>query len=160
MQEQLKNLVKQKSVSSLKFKDGETIESILREAAEELKDCIYEELAEIYKRKPSEWYTRAFMLSKSLDEMVNFDPKKNTVTIKFNPDMAWHDSWITKKYNSSYKKRAYVPQAIIEGYRVFGHGEYIKGIDFIQNAVDKFNRIKRKGINVNIEMPPYGTWWE
>jgi hypothetical protein len=158
LKKQFEKLMASKNLSKLKFRNGETIDFILRNAANELKDYIYREMAEIY-RKPEGWYSRSFMFSKSLDEVVKYDVNNQTITINFN-DNGWHDSWITKKGGKSSKAyKAFVPQGIREGYSVFKKG-FIEPNDYLKRAVDKFNNATGKGIKAIINEPERGTWWK
>lgn len=148
---QLKKLLKSKGISTLKSSNGETAESILKSEAQKLIDILEEEIEKLYSR-PMGWYKRSGDLRDSIDKSLIIDSKTNTITIGFLSDRAWHDSWITKiNPDNNYSKQAYVPQGIREGYEVFNSGHHIEGIDFIQNAVDRFNSIKRNGITVKIE---------
>lgn len=159
LEDQLKKLLKTKGISGLKLSSGETAESLLKSEAKKLLDILEEEIEKLYSR-PEGWYQRSGDLRNSLDKSLIIDPKTNTITIGFISELAWHNSWITKTYNPNYSKQAYVPQAVREGYEVFNSGLYVKGIDFVQNAVDRFNQIKRDGITVNIENGISEHWWK
>jgi hypothetical protein len=163
LDKQIANLMKKHSnnKSNLKIGKNETIESLLEKQAKRLIQIMKEELqTAIYSNPESRWYKRSGDLMNSIDENIKVDKKTNTIRIGFLEDRAWHDSWITKTSDPSYNKRAFVPQGVIEGYEVFNSGYKIEGVDWIGNAVERFNKEKRNGITVKINRPPEGTWWE
>ena len=168
LQEQLKRLLEDKErVRKLKFSDGKTVERYLLDAAEALKAYIAEEInSAVYGRKESGWYRRSGDFERALDDFLKIDPDTNTITIGFDSDAAWHDSWITKTRDPSYDKQAYVPMAILTGYRIFPREgvevPFVPGINYIQDAIDKFKKSgKWKGITVDPDpYEPETVWWD
>ena len=159
LEKQLKNMLKGGN-SSLNLSKNGTFNSVLKAAAEKLLDILEEEIEKVYSRTSGKypWYDRSNDFRNSLDKSLVVDPKTNTITIGFIPGLAWHDSWLTKIGGSG--DQAYVPQAIREGYEIFNTGVYVEGMDFVQNAIDRFNAIKRDGITVAVDDDSVaGKWW-
>ena len=164
LKDQLKAFAKSKgATTSATFENGKTVEEVLKEQARLFVKILKEEISSlIYGRPESDWYDRSYDLLNSIDENLIIDPKTNTVKIGFIPDKAWHDSWFTKKGRKGYSRKAYVPMAVIEGYRVFGNDNaVIDGVDFMQAAVDRFEKEKERGVTIEVEGKDelYGNWW-
>ena len=170
LEQQLRELLKDKvKMGGFVLGGGETAESYLARAAEALKGYIsYEINTSVYGRT-SKWYARSFDFSRALNDFIKVDPSSMTVTIGFDDDLAWHDSWFTKRRkDSGHEKQAYVPMAVVTGYRVFprrgrrGDAPFVEGINYIQNAIDRFwGSGEWKGITISPDpLVPVKKWWK
>jgi len=93
----LADRLKDIDVTQLRLKNGMTMEQILRQEAERLKQCIQNRIDEFYdNHDPSGEYERTFAFQQSLtvDDVLEIDIENNKLKIYllFDDDLAYHPS--------------------------------------------------------------------
>ena len=148
----LADRLKDIDVTQLRLKNGMTMEQILRQEAERLRQCIQDRIDEIYDIYQPRVYQRTYAFQSSLyvDDVVRIDTigKKLTIRLLFN-DNAYHPSlWGGDK--------GYLPSLLNDGWSwknsnidIYRFSNF-DGYHFLENAVDDYNQDNPYGIKVNI----------
>lgn len=151
----LADRLKNVDVSKLRLKNGMTLEQVLKQEAQRLKDCIQNRIDEFYSdsnHTPSGQYQRTFAFRQSLkvDDVVQIDVVGNQIKINllFDNDLAWHPSlWGGDQ--------SFVPAAIYYGWQWENdtihrrYLSYFEGFDYIGLGVSDFEQNNPYGIKIN-----------
>ena len=145
--------LKNKDVTKIKLKNGNTVEKEIRRHASILADCIMEELDEVYNSYESKAYKRSYNLYDSLyiDEGLFLDvsAKGAVLSLKIHfDDGAIHDSFSGENANTAI--------LLNEGYQTTGSFSHIpyfghrKASRFIEKGIEKYKKKVQKPFKVKL----------
>ena len=141
-------------VSQLRTSSGVTLEEILRNEAQRLKDCIQKFIDEYYGSYSPSVYSRTFRFQRSLsvDDVVEVDVTQNQMRIYllFDNNLAYHPSAFRNGQNG------YVPVLINYGWQWKNdkihkeHLSYYNGFNFVEKGIALYEQSNPYHIKMSV----------
>lgn len=157
---------------NIKLDNGKTPVEMLKEAADELCDCIQKRIDDYYDSYTPKIYERKNWLNHSLkvDDIVDIKYSGNTISLSINfNDYAWHLS-LGRVYNPVIHSNFYIPihysyVPLLMNYgwhsrkleekigRVIPRFTRFEGVHFIEDGIDDFNKKNKWGVKIKLDIP-------